>query len=137
MNNVKEQYVSIDVAKLLARFPETEKSLDWNRHYWGYKTGEEFLSTSLYNRDYDYPAPTHQVVFRWLREVMGIMAWIEFDGVKPNGQPIYRLRIMSIETGKPMWEGEEWQDMEVRSVEQGEDTLLKYILTKLIEERKN
>lgn len=63
---ITEDYVSLGVAKLL-----NVKGFkgEFHKHYWGYEPGKEFLTDGSFNPEYDYPAPTLQVVMKWLREV--------------------------------------------------------------------
>jgi hypothetical protein len=81
MEGAKEIYVSVEIARKLWR---VKFNGDWHKHYWGYKYGQEFLSTSLYNPEYDYPAPTHQTVLAWLRRDKHIMISIQLDKVTDN-----------------------------------------------------
>lgn len=63
---ITEDYVSFEIAKLL-----NIKGFkgEFHKHYWGYEPGKEFLTNDSFNPEYDYPAPTLQIVIKWLREV--------------------------------------------------------------------
>ena len=67
---ITEDYVSGEIAKLL-----NTKGFkgEFHKHYWGYVTGKEFLTEGSFNSEYDYPAPTLQMVMKWLREVHNLV----------------------------------------------------------------
>lgn len=72
----QEAYVSLETAKLL-----NKKGFkgEWDKHYWGYEEGEEFLTEGSFDSWYDYPAPTQQVVMRWLREEHKIFINVDYS----------------------------------------------------------
>lgn len=61
-----EDYVSLEVAKLLE---QKDFKGEFNKYYWGYEPGKEFLTEGSFNPEYDYPAPTLAIAMKWLREV--------------------------------------------------------------------
>ena len=68
--NSHEDYVSYEIGELL-QISGFEG--DWHKHWYGYQGKERaFLTSGLYNYEYDVPAPTLQVAVKWVYETYKI-----------------------------------------------------------------
>lgn len=122
---VNEIYVSIEIAKMLCN-----KLLgfngEWHKHYWGYEPGREFLTSDLYNPDYDYPAPTHQVVLAWLRREKHIVISIQADIIS-GAYFRYKANIMDMNTHEDICP----EKISAPTYESATEKAILFVLTKL------
>jgi len=85
--SITEDYVSFETAKLLK-----EKGFVANdKIYKAYNLKDKFLinSDGNFNYDTEIPAPTHQIVMKWLREIYGYFIEIDYDSYETeNGDSV-------------------------------------------------
>ena len=119
---ITEDYVSFEIAKLL-----NTKGFkgEFHKHYWGYKPGKEFLTDGSFNPEYDYPAPTLQIVMKWLREnhKLHIVPAIEYK----DNIPYYYCGIEFLNTFDTMID-----DTYYEKAENACEAAIKYCLENLI-----
>lgn len=121
--NIKEDYVSFEVAKLLEEAGFTKVHCQNSPHY-SYNADGQFSGPSW---DSVYLAPTLQMAIKWLEKEKHIAIIPVLSSILDNEKFLWDVKIVIAETGEKYSQGWVYEDKE-----SAYDAAIKYCLENLI-----